>query len=159
MKVLIIFLILAILLLIVLFYITKYQTRVLWFDVVQDDRISETITKGAFTERIDYFNVYNDEKETSLAGTYMLIRNDLEILEDKKIAQLGQGAFYFNDGAINFSLPILRDDSGVDPAVIDPGYVFSYPIIGGTGRYLQATGYVTFDVKTTLRKVIINYQI
>jgi len=144
---------------ITLFYIFSYQTKILWFDVIQDNRISETITKGAFTERIDYFNVYNDEDETSLGGTYMIIRNDLEITKDKKIAQLGQAVFYFEDGSINISIPILRDDSGIDPSVIDPGYIYSYPIIGGTGNYLQAKGYVTFDVKTTLRKVIINYKI
>jgi hypothetical protein len=148
-----------IIILLILMYIFNNQTIILWFDVNRDDRISETITKGNFTERIDYFNVYKDEQETIKAGTYMIIRNDLEIPEDKQIAQLGQGAFYFNDGVINFSLPILRDDDGSDPSAIDPGYIFTYPIIGGRGRYSNITGSVTFDVKTTLRKVIINYKL
>ena len=125
-----------------------------WFDVEQKDRVEQVTPKGKFTERTDFFTVYADPKETMPIGEYMIERTDL--IRPDEIVQMGKGFFIFPEGTITFDISLKRKESGEDPSSIDAGYIFNYPIIVGTGAYRDLRGTVTFDVKSTLRRVEVN---
>lgn len=138
-------------------WVTRPPFRVVYFDTQQAARGSYSQSLApALTQRIDWFEVYRNPGETIPAGRYFAERYDVEFPATTQLLQSGTGTFYFPEGNIIFALTILRPEQDADPSTIDPGHIYTYPLLTGTGQYTGIQGTVTFDATTNHRRVIFN---
>lgn len=134
--------------------------KTVYFDINQPARGTYMQPLGPdLTQRIDWFDVYATRSATQRLGNYFIQRYDVDMPATQELLQSGTGTFYFPEGTITFALTIRRKETDGDPSTIDRGYVFSYPLIAGTGRYAGIRGQVTFDTVASSQREVRFYAV